>query len=82
MAYKTKSAAGNRFDDEIFEHTMRDFPEFADAPHSGLVKLDEDWIKSKEGKERWRTFINAYVYPVIPGSSCLLLWLRHAQIRE
>jgi hypothetical protein len=52
---------GNRLDDEIFEHTMRDFPEFADAPHSGLVKLDEDWIKSKEGKERWRTFINAYV---------------------
>ncbi|KAH9972627.1 polysaccharide biosynthesis-domain-containing protein [Lactifluus volemus] len=49
-----------RFDDEIFEHTMREFPEFADAPHSGLVKLDEDWIKSKEGKERWRTFINAY----------------------
>jgi hypothetical protein len=52
----------HRYDDEIFEHVLRDFPEFADAPHTGLVKLDEDWMKSKEGKERWRTYINAYVY--------------------
>ena len=54
-----------RYDDEIFEHVMRDFPEFAAAPHAGLVTLDEDWMKSKEGKERWRTFINACV-PVPP----------------
>ena len=52
---------GNRFDDEIFEHTQRDFPEFAAAPYTGLIKLDEDWMKSKEGKERWRVFINACV---------------------
>jgi hypothetical protein len=52
---------GNRHDDEIFEHTLRDFPEFAAAPHTGLIKLDEDWMKSKEGKERWRVFINACV---------------------
>jgi len=49
-----------RYDDEIFEHTLRDFPEFATAPHASLVALDEDWMKSKEGKERWRAFINAY----------------------
>jgi hypothetical protein len=52
---------GNRYDDEIFEHTLRDFPEFAAAPHTGLIKLDEDWMKSKEGKERWRAFVNACV---------------------
>jgi hypothetical protein len=52
---------GNRYDDEIFEHTLREFPDFAAAPHTGLIKLDEDWMKSKEGKERWRAFINACV---------------------
>jgi hypothetical protein len=50
-----------RYDDEIFEHIMRDFPEFAAAPYAALVTLDEDMMKSKEGKERWRTFINACV---------------------
>jgi len=49
-----------RYDDEIFEHTLREFPEFAAAPHASLVTLDENWIKSKEGKERWRSFIDAY----------------------
>ncbi|KAI0061073.1 DUF757-domain-containing protein [Artomyces pyxidatus] len=48
-----------KFDDEIYEHTMSSFPEFA-APHEKLVKLDEEWLKSKEGKERWRQFISAY----------------------
>jgi hypothetical protein len=56
--------AHNRYDDEIFEHTLREFPEFADAPHTGLVTINEDWMKSKDGKERWRTFINAYVCDV------------------
>jgi hypothetical protein len=60
-----------RFDDEIFEHTLREFPELAAAPHAGLVKLDEDWIKSKEGKERWRAFIAACVIP----DRLRLLWL-------
>ena len=54
-------AGGNRYDDEIFEHTLREFPEFAAAPHTSLTKLDEEWMKSKEGKERWRAFINACV---------------------
>jgi hypothetical protein len=52
---------GGRYDDEIYEHTLREFPEFATAPHASLVALDEEWMKSKEGKERWRTFINACV---------------------
>src|SRR6267142_1893676 len=52
-----------RYDDEIFEHILRDFPEFAAAPHTNLVTLDEEGMKSKEGKERWRSFINACVFP-------------------
>jgi hypothetical protein len=58
-----------RYDDEIFEHTLRDFPEFAAEPHTSLVTLDENWIKSKEGKERWRSFINACVSLPLPFST-------------
>lgn len=67
---------GNRHDDDVFEHTQREFPEFAAAPYAGLLKIDEDWMKSKEGKERWRAFINACViflralHPAI--SDCLI----------
>ena len=32
-----------------------------EEPYSGLVKLDEDHMKSKEGKEAWRKFISMYV---------------------
>ncbi|KAF2823406.1 DUF757-domain-containing protein [Ophiobolus disseminans] len=44
-----------KFDDEIYEHFKKDFPEF-----DAKATIDEDDMKSKEGKERWRTFINAY----------------------
>ncbi|KAH7079097.1 putative polysaccharide biosynthesis protein [Paraphoma chrysanthemicola] len=44
-----------KFDDEIYEHFKKDFPEF-----DAKATLDEDEMKSKEGKERWRIFINAY----------------------
>jgi hypothetical protein len=30
--------------------------------HAGLTKLDEDWMKSESGKERWRVFIERYVH--------------------
>ncbi|GLB39610.1 putative DUF757-domain-containing protein [Lyophyllum shimeji] len=49
-----------KLDDEILNHTMEFFPEFAENDHAKLVRLDEDWMKSEEGKKRWRTFINAY----------------------
>ncbi|KAF8893086.1 polysaccharide biosynthesis-domain-containing protein [Infundibulicybe gibba] len=49
-----------KLDDEIYDDTMKSFPEFAEAPHDKLVKLDEDWMKSADGKERWRTFIQSY----------------------
>jgi len=40
---------------------MKDFPEFFENEHEKLVKLDEDWIKSAEGKQRWRVFIESCV---------------------
>ncbi|KAH8980674.1 hypothetical protein EDB92DRAFT_1805612, partial [Lactarius akahatsu] len=45
-----------RFDDEIFEHTPREFPEFATAPHTSLVALDEGRMK---GEKQWRAFITS-----------------------
>ena len=48
-----------KYDDEIYEHTMREFPELAEPPHDKITKLDEDWLKSADGKERWRKFIAA-----------------------
>jgi hypothetical protein len=50
-----------RLDDEIYEHTMRVFPELSEPPHEKLVRIDEDWMKSADGKKRWRGFIEEYV---------------------
>lgn len=36
---------------------MKQFPEFAEPPHEKLTKLDEEWMKSADGKKRWRDFI-------------------------
>ena len=44
-----------KYDDEILEHFNKDFPDF-----DLKATINEDEMKSKEGKERWRTFINAY----------------------
>jgi hypothetical protein len=44
-----------RLDDEIYEHLKTDFPEFDPA-----ATIDEDEMKSKQGKERWRKFMMAY----------------------
>ncbi|KAG7293988.1 hypothetical protein NEMBOFW57_004049 [Staphylotrichum longicolle] len=44
-----------KIDDEILDHLKRDFPEFDPAE-----TIDEDKMKSKEGKERWRNFMMAY----------------------
>jgi hypothetical protein len=53
-----------RLDDEIYEDTMKTFPEFAESSYAKLIKLDEDWLKSPEGKERWRKFIQSYVWRI------------------
>ncbi|KIP10797.1 hypothetical protein PHLGIDRAFT_28275 [Phlebiopsis gigantea 11061_1 CR5-6] len=47
-------------DDEIYEHFKRDFPEIFVEPYERITKLDEDMMKSKEGKEKWRKFIESY----------------------
>jgi len=44
-----------KIDDEIYEHFTKSFPEI-----DVVEKIDEDQMKSKEGKERWRDFIQPY----------------------
>ncbi|KAL4928836.1 polysaccharide biosynthesis domain-containing protein [Aspergillus undulatus] len=44
-----------KIDDEIYEHFKSEFPEFDPA-----ATIDEDAMKSKEGKEKWRNWINQY----------------------
>lgn len=46
---------------------MATFPEFAEESHEKLTKLDEDWMKSEDGKKRWREFIESYaLFPTFP----------------
>ncbi|KAJ7829392.1 DUF757-domain-containing protein [Mycena olivaceomarginata] len=49
-----------KIDDEIYEDTLKTFPELAENGHAKLVKLDEEGMKNPEGKERWRVFIESY----------------------
>lgn len=49
-------------DDEIVNDLFEKFPEF--KFDDALRNLDEDWMKSKQGKEKWRGFI----MPVSPLS--------------
>ncbi|KAL3421355.1 PBDC1-like protein [Phlyctema vagabunda] len=44
-----------KIDDEILEHLKADFPEFDPA-----ATINEDEMKNKAGKERWRKFMMAY----------------------
>ncbi|KAL9619223.1 MAG: hypothetical protein Q9160_006158 [Pyrenula sp. 1 TL-2023] len=44
-----------KMDDDILEHFKKDFPEFDPA-----ATIDENKMKSKQGKEQWRNFINQY----------------------
>ena len=52
-----RSLPSGRQDDEIYEHFKRDFPEMFVEPYERITKLDEDMMKSKDGKEKWRKFI-------------------------
>lgn len=44
-----------KYDDDILAHFQRDFPDF---DLKGTI--DEEAMKSKEGKARWRAFCDAY----------------------
>ncbi|EJD01794.1 DUF757-domain-containing protein [Fomitiporia mediterranea MF3/22] len=49
-----------KIDDEIFNDLSEKFPELVKEPYDGLIKLNEEWMKSPDGKKRWREFIEAY----------------------
>ena len=44
-----------KIDDEIYEHFKKEFPEF-----NPRETINEDEMKSKAGKEKWRNFMMAY----------------------
>ena len=44
-----------KMDDDIYDHLKEAFPEFDPA-----ATINEDEMKSKTGKERWRAFMMAY----------------------
>lgn len=44
-----------KMDDDIYDHLKEAFPEFNPA-----ATVNEDEMKSKDGKERWRSFMMAY----------------------
>ena len=48
-----------KIDDEILEHLYTDFPELDPAE-----PIDEEKMKSKEGKARWRAFMMKYEHTV------------------
>ncbi|KAK1254700.1 hypothetical protein MKX08_008695 [Trichoderma sp. CBMAI-0020] len=52
---KGSSLRLTKIDDEIYEHLKEAFPEFDPA-----ATIDEDEMKSKTGKERWRAFMMKY----------------------
>lgn len=52
---KGSSLRLTKIDDDIYTHFKKDFPEYNVGG-----KLDQDAMKSKEGKERWRKFIGEY----------------------
>lgn len=44
-----------KLDNEIYDHLMKEFPDFDPAK-----KIDEDEMKSPEGKKKWREFMMQY----------------------
>lgn len=44
-----------KMDDDIYDHFKREFPNF-----DPKETIDEDKMKSKEGKEKWRNFMMVY----------------------
>lgn len=68
-------------DDEIYEDFSKTFPKYIENPEL-LVKLDEDQVKSKEGKEQWREFMNRFVEGFLYGWDVSRLIPPFAKIRE
>ncbi|CAH6722298.1 protein PBDC1 homolog [[Candida] jaroonii] len=47
-----------KYDDDIFEKLLEDFPEFKDPEN--LKEISEEKMKNKEGKEKWRNFCEKF----------------------
>lgn len=47
-----------RLDNEIYDDFIKSFPEYANEDWDGVV--DEDEMKSADGKRRWREFMMRY----------------------
>ena len=52
---KGSSLRLTKMDQDIYDHLMQTFPDFDPA-----ATIDEDQMKSKEGKAKWRPFMMAY----------------------
>ena len=52
---KGSSLKLTKMDDDIYEHLKKDLPDFDPA-----VTINEDEMKSKQGKEKWRNFMMFY----------------------
>ena len=62
------NADRRRIDDELLEHFYSIFPEY--KFDEAVAHLNEDDMKSKAGKERWRSFI----MPVRPARPPCARW--------
>ncbi|KIO24413.1 hypothetical protein M407DRAFT_46449, partial [Tulasnella calospora MUT 4182] len=58
-AIQPRSLRLTRLDDDIFEDFSKTFPHYVENLDS-LRKLDEEQVKSSEGKEQWREFMARY----------------------
>ena len=52
---KGSSLRLTKMDNEIYDHLMETFPDFDPA-----AKINENEMKSKAGKDKWRPFMMAY----------------------
>ncbi|OBT62437.1 hypothetical protein VE03_08638 [Pseudogymnoascus sp. 23342-1-I1] len=52
---KGSSLKLTKMDDDIYEHLKKDLPDFDPA-----ATINEDEMKSKQGKEKWRNFMMFY----------------------
>jgi len=54
---RSTTAEPRRHDAELLAAFRTDFPEYFEGDYAALRKIDEDRMKSAEGKTRWRKFI-------------------------
>ena len=62
-----------KIDDDIYQHLKTDFPAF-----DPRQTINEDEMKSKGGKERWRKFMMAYEKSVVDYNFGTILRLNPA----